>query len=82
MVYQEDADAEQKFIKIAKAYEILKDPITRRQYDLYGDTEFKEKKQSYHSYSYYRDHFGIYDDDPIIVTLSKSDYGMFECFFF
>ncbi|XP_066146223.1 dnaJ homolog subfamily C member 10-like [Euwallacea fornicatus] len=73
---KEDVDAEEKFIKIAKAYEILKDPTSRKQYDIHGDSEFKGKKQSYHSYSYYRDHFGIYDDDPIIVTLSKSDYEL------
>ncbi|CAH1121720.1 unnamed protein product [Ceutorhynchus assimilis] len=73
---QEDPDAEKKFIKLAKAYEVLKDPSSRKQYDLHGDEEFKDRKQNYHSYSYYRDHFGIYDDDPIIVTLSKNDYEL------
>ncbi|XP_060524130.1 dnaJ homolog subfamily C member 10-like [Cylas formicarius] len=73
---KEDEEAETKFVKIAKAYEILKDPTTRKQYDLYGDTEFKDKKHNYHSYTYYRDHFGIYDDDPLIVTLSKNDYEL------
>ncbi|KAL1491528.1 hypothetical protein ABEB36_012112 [Hypothenemus hampei] len=73
---KDDAEAEQKFIKIAKAYEVLKDPMTRKEYDLHGDSEFKHKKQSYHSYSYYKDHFGIYDDDPLIVTLSQNDYEL------
>ncbi|XP_050310725.1 dnaJ homolog subfamily C member 10-like [Anthonomus grandis grandis] len=73
---KEDQEAEKKFIEIAKAYEILKDPATRKEYDLYGESEFKNHKQTYHSYSYYRDHFGIYDDDPIIVTLSRSDYEL------
>lgn len=71
---KEDPEAEQKFIKIAKAYDVLKDPTTRKQYDLYGDEEFKNQKNKYHSYTYYRDHFGIYDDDPLITTLSKNDY--------
>lgn len=29
----------------------------------------------YHSWSYYRDNFGIYDDDPEIITLNKADFG-------
>ncbi|ERL92534.1 hypothetical protein D910_09847 [Dendroctonus ponderosae] len=73
---KDDSDAEQKFIQLAKAYEILKDPTSRKEYDLHGDSEFNNNKRSYHSYSYYKDHFGIYDDDPIIVTLSKQDYEL------
>ncbi|XP_076250854.1 dnaJ homolog subfamily C member 10-like [Rhynchophorus ferrugineus] len=72
---KESADAEEKFVKVAHAYEILKDPISRKQYDLDGE-DWKEKRQNYHSYSYYRDHFGIYDDDPLILTLSKDDYDV------
>lgn len=66
-----------KFVKIARAYEILKDPEKRKKYDLYGDTDDQSAsaKQQYRSYTYYRDEFGIYDDDPLIITLSKSDYG-------
>lgn len=70
-------DADAKFVKIAKAYEILKDPDTRKRYDLYGDTgDSSDNKQKYHSYKYYKEEFGIYDDDPLIVTLSKADYGL------
>lgn len=55
---------------------MLKDPESRKQYDLYGeDPDANKHRKTYHSYSYYRDQFGIYDDDPLIVTLSKSDYG-------
>lgn len=56
----------------------MKDPESRKQYDLYGDDKDSSQfKKNYHSYSYYRDQFGIYDDDPLIVTLSKSDYGKY-----
>lgn len=63
-------------MKLARAYEVLKDPQTRKHYDLHGDSPDSVKKQQYHSYTYYRDQFGIYDDDPIIVTLSRNDYGI------
>ena len=29
----------------------------------------------YESYQYYRDEFGIYDDDPEVVTLDGGDFG-------
>ncbi|KAK7493932.1 hypothetical protein BaRGS_00014814 [Batillaria attramentaria] len=32
-----DPDAEKKFVKIAKAYEVLSDKEKRKQYDMYGD---------------------------------------------
>ncbi|KAJ8942244.1 hypothetical protein NQ318_003091 [Aromia moschata] len=69
---KDDKDADENFIKFVKAYEVLKDPNTRKHYDLHGDTpESIKNKQQYHSYSYYKEQFGIYDDDPIIVTLSR-----------
>ncbi|KAH0813437.1 hypothetical protein GEV33_009353 [Tenebrio molitor] len=71
---KDDPEADQKFIKIAKAYEILKDPDTRKHYDIHGDSGSSDKKPQYHSYTYYRDQFGIYDDDPLIITLSRADY--------
>ncbi|XP_018335053.1 dnaJ homolog subfamily C member 10-like [Agrilus planipennis] len=72
---KDDKDAETKFIRITKAYEILKEPESRKKYDLYGDTG-EDKKHNYHSYTYYRDVFGIYDDDPLITTLSRADYEL------
>ncbi|KAL3276716.1 hypothetical protein HHI36_012086 [Cryptolaemus montrouzieri] len=71
----DDPDAHEKFLKITRAYEVLKQPETRKHYDVHGDTgsDLNENKH-YHSYTYYRDQFGIYDDDPIIVTLSAADY--------
>ncbi|KAJ8922000.1 hypothetical protein NQ315_008638 [Exocentrus adspersus] len=73
---QDDENAAAVFVKLARAYEVLKDPHTRKHYDLNGDSPDSVKKQQYHSYTYYRDQFGIYDDDPIIVTLSRSDYEL------
>ncbi|KRT80031.1 Thioredoxin, partial [Oryctes borbonicus] len=33
-------------------------------------------RPTYKSYSYYTEQFGIYDDDPLVITLSKSDYEL------
>ncbi|XP_043277162.1 dnaJ homolog subfamily C member 10-like [Venturia canescens] len=73
---KEDPDAHEKFIKYTTAYEVLKDPDLRKKYDLYGEEGLNgaNKQQNYHSWNYYRDDFGIYDDDPQVVTLSKHDY--------
>nr|XP_023014480.1 dnaJ homolog subfamily C member 10-like [Leptinotarsa decemlineata] len=74
---KDDANADKTFIKLVRAYEVLKDPDMRKQYDLHGDeTDTNKFRKQYHSYTYYRDQFGIYDDDPIIVTLSKHDYEL------
>ncbi|KAK4883034.1 hypothetical protein RN001_006353 [Aquatica leii] len=72
----DDPDADAKFAKFARAYEILKDPESRKQYDLFGDVGNQASKQKYQSYTYYRDQFGIYDDDPLIITLTRSDYEL------
>lgn len=77
---QDDPDANEKFAKVTRAYEVLKDPSQRKQYDLHGEEAPSSWSQSqYHSYSYYRDHFGIYDDDPQIVTLNMADFGEYFC---
>ncbi|KAF5284025.1 hypothetical protein FQA39_LY17158 [Lamprigera yunnana] len=73
---QDDPDADSKFAKFARAYEILKDSESRKQYDLFGDIGNTANKQKYQSYTYYRDQFGIYDDDPLIITLTHSDYEL------
>ncbi|KAL1129052.1 hypothetical protein AAG570_013584, partial [Ranatra chinensis] len=72
---QEDPDAHDRFIKITRAYEVLKDDEKRKHYDLFGeDRSSSPSKTQYQSYAYYRDYFGIYDDDPEIITLSHSDF--------
>ena len=73
---QADPDAHTTFVRLTKAYEVLKDAESRKKYDLYGEDGVKStSQQSYHSWSYYHDNFGIYDDDPEIVTLNKADFG-------
>lgn len=69
-----DTQADAKFIQMASAYETLKDPETRKSYDLFGEPGKLDEKQKYQSYNYYQNEFGLYDDDALIVTLSKADY--------
>lgn len=76
--FQDDPNAHEVFIKLTRAYEVLKDPQLRKNYDIHGEeTDTAWKNSQYHSYSYYRDHFGIYDDDSEIITLSSADFGMY-----
>lgn len=75
-IFQDDKEAQSNFILITEAYETLKDPDARKQYDLYGRKKGEKKETyQYQSYSYYKDEFGIYDDDPLIVTLNIHEYG-------
>ncbi|GFQ81766.1 dnaJ homolog subfamily C member 10 [Trichonephila clavata] len=72
--------AHEQFITINKAYEVLKDEETRKAYDLHGEEglnkEFKKNwGGNYRSWNYYYENFGIYDDDPEIITLTKADFG-------
>lgn len=72
-------EAHEKFIAINKAYEVLKDEEMRKKYDLYGEEGLKDDfekswKGSYRSWNYYYESFGIYDDDPEIITLSRNDF--------
>uniref|UniRef100_A0A0A9WTW6 DnaJ homolog subfamily C member 10 n=1 Tax=Lygus hesperus TaxID=30085 RepID=A0A0A9WTW6_LYGHE len=71
---QDDPNAQERFVKVTRAYEVLKDEAKRKQYDLYGDEDGPKVRTSYKSYDYYAHHFGLYDDDPNVVTLSGSDF--------
>ncbi|XP_066991442.2 dnaJ homolog subfamily C member 10 [Anabrus simplex] len=72
---KDDPSAHSTFIRLTKAYEVLKDEESRKKYDLYGEEGIKSSQsQNYHSWSYYQDNFGIYDDDPEIITLNKADF--------
>ncbi|XP_077298577.1 dnaJ homolog subfamily C member 10-like [Arctopsyche grandis] len=71
-----DPEAHDHFVKLAEAYDVLKDPTKRNQYDMYGKKSFEgHSSTKYHSYTYYRDQFGIYDDDPLIATLGREDFS-------
>lgn len=75
---QGDSDAHDKFVKLNKAYETLKDPDMRKRYDTYGEDGLGDNGNRwngrFHSWNYYYETFGIYDDDPEIVTLGRNDF--------
>ncbi|KAI4502464.1 hypothetical protein M0802_002376 [Mischocyttarus mexicanus] len=73
---KDDPKAHEKFIKLTTAYEVLKDPESRKRYDLYGEEGFDNinTKTNYHSWNYYKYNFGLYDDNPQVVTLNRNDY--------
>lgn len=72
-----DDEAHEKFLRINRAYEVLKDDSLRKKYDMYGEDGLKEDGPSgrgYKSWNFYYQDFGIYDDDPEIITLSQADF--------
>lgn len=72
-----DPEAHDKFLRITRAYEVLKDEELRKKYDMYGEeglSEDKNRGRHYESWQWYQQNFGIYDEDPEIITLSKSDF--------
>lgn len=74
-----DPEAHEKFLRITRAYEVLKDEDLRKKYDLHGEAGLSEdhgRGGHYESWQWYQQNFGIYDDDPEIITLSKSDFEM------
>eukprot|EP00794_Sanderia_malayensis_P017549 gene17549-19299_t len=75
---KDDPSAHDTFTKINKAYEVLKDEELRKKYDLYGEEGLKDDHFSnqYQSWDFYNQEFGIYDDNPEIVTLSHSDFEL------
>uniref|UniRef100_A0A672NZD0 DnaJ homolog subfamily C member 10 n=1 Tax=Sinocyclocheilus grahami TaxID=75366 RepID=A0A672NZD0_SINGR len=71
-----DATAHEKFLKINRAYEVLKDEDLRKKYDKYGEKGLQDEQQGgrYESWNYYRYDFGIYDEDAEITTLDRGDF--------
>jgi DnaJ homolog subfamily C member 10 len=43
---------------------------------MYGEEGLKDEQrgQHYQSWNFYKQNFGIYDDDPEVITLSRSDF--------
>ncbi|KAG7254616.1 hypothetical protein CRUP_000485 [Coryphaenoides rupestris] len=71
-----DKSAHEAFLKINRAYEVLKDEDLRKKYDKYGEKGLDEQQSGrYESWNYYRYDFGIYDDDLEIITLDRGDFG-------
>ncbi|KAE8580734.1 hypothetical protein XENTR_v10024516 [Xenopus tropicalis] len=72
---QNDPQAHDKFLKINRAYEVLKDEDLRKKYDKYGEKGLDDQQQGgYESWSFYQYDFGIYDDDLEIVTLDRAEF--------
>lgn len=75
--FQDDPNAHDEFVKINKAYEVLKDENLRKKYDQFGEKGLEDGFQggnNYQSWQFYNDNFGIYDDDQEIVTLNRADF--------
>jgi DnaJ family protein C protein 10 len=56
---------------------VLKDEELRKKFDMHGEEGLKEGTPSgsgYQSWNFYKQNFGIYDDDPEIITLRQSDF--------
>ena len=73
----DDPNANEEFIKINRAYEILKDEELRKKYDNYGEDGLKDNHnagQQYQNWNFYHQNFGIYDDDPEVITLTRTDF--------
>ena len=60
------------------------DDELRKKYDTYGEEGLKDDHYAnqYQSWNFYNEQFGIYDDDPEIITLSKADFGLFTYILF
>ncbi|XP_068227314.1 dnaJ homolog subfamily C member 10-like [Palaemon carinicauda] len=73
----DDPEAHNKFVRMNRAYEVLKDEELRKKYDMHGEEGLDSDRShghQYHSWNYYHDNFGIYDDDPEVITLNKADF--------
>nr|CDJ88120.1 Heat shock protein DnaJ and Thioredoxin domain containing protein [Haemonchus contortus] len=74
---KDNPNAHAEFVKINKAYEVLKDEDLRKRYDQYGEKGLEDGFQggnNYQSWQFYNENFGIYDDDVEIVTLNRNDF--------
>lgn len=71
-------DEQEKFLKITEAYETLKDPDKRHNYDVYGSQTYS-RKYDYRSQSEYDNLFynGLYHNDPFVDTLSGTTFSSY-----
>ncbi|KAI1726857.1 thioredoxin domain-containing protein [Ditylenchus destructor] len=73
----DDPNAHSSFVRINRAYEVLKDEDLRKKYDEHGEAGLADNfnaNSQYQSWQFYKDNFGIYDEDQEIVTLSRTDF--------
>ena len=60
-VSQDDAGAHDKFLRVNRAYEVLKDEDLRKKYDAHGEAGLKDGAPNgggYHSWNFYNQEFG------------------------
>ncbi|XP_048835172.1 dnaJ homolog subfamily C member 10 isoform X2 [Brienomyrus brachyistius] len=71
-----DQDAYDRFHKASQVYEVLKDDDLRMNYERFGEKGLEESNHSsgYETYDFYRNDFGIYDDDLEVITLDSREF--------
>jgi len=74
---QDDPNAHSVFVRINRAYEVLKDEELRKKYDEHGEEGltdgFQQQSQQYQSWTFYRDNFGVLSLSPSLTDLSYRD---------
>ncbi|CAJ0963827.1 unnamed protein product, partial [Mesorhabditis belari] len=74
---KDNPEAHAEFLKINRAYEVLKDEEMRKKFDQYGEAGLADDfnpNQNFQSWQFYRDNFGIYDEDTEITTLNRVEF--------
>jgi len=58
---QDDKEAHDRFLKITRAYEVLKDEDMRKKFDMHGEEGLSENfgRPKYESWQFYQENFGL-----------------------
>ena len=61
-LFKNDPEAHEKFLKVTRAYEVLKDEDLRKKYDMHGEEGLSDDFQGgrrYESWKFYQEEFGM-----------------------